>query len=75
MTCSHADTKWVENFRLRGRSDSKSLVSLWPQGTVLKSSKIVVANKIDRVVDIQVGIFWISFALENKENINGDKKE
>ena len=68
MACSHADTKWVEHLRLRGRSDSKSLICLWPQGTILESSEIVVANKIDRVVEIQVGIFWISFALETNKS-------
>ena len=64
MTSRHADTERVEHLWLRGRSDSESLVCLRPQGPVLKSSKIVIANEIDRVVEIEVVIFWISFALE-----------
>ena len=64
MTCGHANPERVEHLWLRGRSNVESLVCLRPQGSVLKSSEIVVANEVDRVVEIEVVILRISFALE-----------
>ena len=68
VTGGHAHAKWIEHLRLRGRSDTESLVCLRSQGSILKSSKIVVAHKIDRVVQIQVSVLRISFALETKHH-------
>ena len=64
VTCGHADPERVEHLWLRGRSNGESLICLRPQGSVLKSSKVGVANEVDRVVEIEVVIFRISFALE-----------